>query len=127
MPTKKTYPDRDTRLEQKYRKLGTRDPICAGCGYRNSPFAFEQAHVVPRRYGDETVLLCRNCHREQSDGEKDYPYEPTTPNPKMETIGRYLVAVADFLKMIAGTLADYGLWLMNQAKHVLPYEPEADT
>ena len=127
MTTKKTYPDKDTRLEQKYRKLGTREPICAGCGYRKSPYAFEHAHVVPRKYGDETVLLCRNCHREQSDGEKDHSYEPTTANPKMETIGRYLVAVADFLKMIANTLADYGAWLMDQAKHVLPYEPEAQT
>ncbi len=123
----KTYEDIETRREKDFRRLRTRDPICVGCGYCKSPAAMELAHVAPRKFHDDAAVLCSTCHREQSDAEKDYSYAPTTDNPQMEMIGRYLIAVSDFLKMIAETLAGFGHWLLEQAEHVLPYEPEGVT
>ncbi len=118
------YDDIDTHREKDFKRLRTRDPSCVGCGYNKNPAAMELAHIAPRKFHDDAVVLCSTCHREQSEPEKDYSYAPTTDNPQMETIGRYLIAVSDFLKMIAGTLADFGSWLLEQAEHVLPYEPE---
>jgi hypothetical protein len=66
-----------------------------------------------------------NCHRELSDAEKDYPYAPQSINPQMETIGRYLLALAEWFQRIAATIALFGAWLLEQSEHVPPHEPEA--
>ena len=65
-----------------------------GCGYTGNPLmATEHSAIVPKKYGDETVLLCRDCqNREQSDGEKDHSLRADTGNPKMEKIGPTMVA-----------------------------------
>lgn len=121
-----TYQDQDTRREKDFRRLRTRNPICVGCGYSGSPTAMELAHIVPRKFDDDAVVLCSTCHREQSDSEKDYSYAPQSDNPKMETIGRYLLALAEFLQMIARKATEYGHWLLEQSEHVLPYVPEEE-
>ena len=115
------------RREADYRRLRTRTPICLSCGYSDHPAAMEFAHIAPRKFHDDGGVLCSNCHREQSDQEKDCSYAPITGNPMMETIGRYLVALAEWLQRIGTTLAEYGAWLLTQAEHVLPYEPEAES
>lgn len=118
------YQDEETRREKDYHRLRTRNPICVGCGYSDHPAAMELAHIIPRKFDDDAVVLCTNCHRMQSDAEKDYSYNPTSDNPQMETIGRYLLSVADFLKLIAAKFEMFGHWLLEQAEHVLPYSPE---
>jgi len=118
------YEDSDTRLEKAYGRLGTRNPTCVGCEFDGSPFALELAHIAPREFHDDVGILCSNCHRVQSDSEKDYPYQPQSNNPQMETIGRYLLGVSEFLQMIAARLSEFGQWLLVQSEHVLPYTPE---
>jgi len=118
------YQDEETRREQDYHRLRTRNPICVTCGYSDHPSAMELAHIIPRKFDDDAVVLCTNCHRTQSDTEKDYSYNPTSDNSQMETIGRYLLSIADLLKLIAAKFEEYGHWLLEQAIHVLPYCPE---
>ena len=118
------YQESDKRLAKAYRRLGTHNPICVGCGFSGSPHALELAHVAPRAFHDDVGILCSNCHRAQSDSEKDYPYQPQSDNPLMETIGRYLLRVSEFLQMIAKRLSEFGHWLLEQSEHVLPYTPE---
>jgi hypothetical protein len=115
------------RREADFRRLRTRTPVCLSCGYSDHPAALEFAHIAPRKFHDDGGVLCSNCHREQSDQEKDFSYEPTTGNPRMEIIGRYLLAVAEWLKRIADTFISFGEWLLEQAEHVLPYEPEVES
>tara|TARA_R110002020_G_scaffold474461_1_gene705988 strand:- start:43772 stop:44149 length:378 start_codon:yes stop_codon:yes gene_type:complete len=115
----------ELRRERDYERLRTRNPICLTCGYDKHPAALELSHLVPHRFHDEGGPQCRNCHREFSDAEKDYPYAPQSINPQMETIGRYLLALAEWFKRIADTIAAFGAWLLQQAEHVRPYEPEA--
>jgi hypothetical protein len=43
----------------------------------------------------------------------------------METIGRYLLALAEWFQRIAATIALFGAWLLEQSEHVPPHEPEA--
>ncbi|WP_417494471.1 hypothetical protein [Maricaulis sp.] len=112
------------RREADYKRLRTRNPICLSCGYSDHPAAMEFAHIAPRRFHDDGGVLCANCHREESDKEKDYSYAPITNNPTMETIGRYLLAVAEWFKRIAETFTIFGEWLLEQAEHVLPSELE---
>lgn len=112
------------RLHKGYRRLGTDNPSCVVCGYRGHPDAFERAHIAPNKFHDDWAILCRNCHREQSECEKDKPYEPETQNPQMETIAHYLLGLAKFFELIAQTLIKFGDWLLEQAAHTVPYIPE---
>ena len=118
------YQDEETRREKDYRRLRTRNPICVGCGYSDHPAALELAHIAPREFHDDGVVLCSNCHRAQSDTEKDYSYSPQSDNPEMETIGRYLLALSEFFQMMATRMSEFGHWLLEQSEHVLPYTPE---
>ncbi len=115
----------EERREQDCKRLRTRHPICIKCGYDKHPAALELAHMVPKSIHDDGGALCRNCHREESDAEKDYPYSPETDNPMMETIGRYLMALAAWFRGIAGTLEGFGQWLLEQAHVLLPIEGES--
>ncbi len=115
----------DERREQDYKRLRTRNPVCVLCGYDKHPAALELAHIAPKGFHDDGAALCRNCHREISDGEKDYPYSPETNNTKMETIGRYLLALAEWFRGIASTLEGFGQWLLEQAHVLFPSQEEA--
>lgn len=117
----------DERRERDYRRLRTRNPICLSCGYSNHPAAMELSHIAPRKFHDDGGVLCSNCHREMSDSEKDFSYSPQSINPTMETIGRYLLALAEWFTRIAETIAAFGHWLLYQAEHVRAFEPEEIT
>ena len=113
----------ESRREKDYKRLRTRNPICLACDYMKHPAAMELAHIAPRQFHDDGGVLCSNCHREMSDTEKDFSYAPQSINPQMETIGRYLISLAEWFKRIAETLAAFGAWLLDQSEHVPPYEP----
>ncbi|KCZ60299.1 hypothetical protein [Hyphomonas atlantica] len=106
----------EMRRERDYKRLRTRNPICIHCGYHNHPAAMELAHIAPREFHDDGGVLCSNCHREVSDPEKDLPYAPQTQNPQIETIGRYLLALAEWFERIARTIAEFGAFLLALAE-----------
>lgn len=115
----------EKRREADYRRLRTRNPVCLTCGYMKHPAAMEFSHVAPRKFHDDGGVQCSNCHREVSDKEKEFSYAPTTANPMMEKIGRYLLALSEWLTRIGVTLEEFGKWLLAQAPHVLPHKGEA--
>lgn len=111
----KTYPDSETRLQRAYRRLGTSNPVCVGCGETN-PHCFERHHVAGRKHHDDTALVCFNCHRKLTDQQKDHPADISGQDVTFAAIGHYLVGLADLLVMVAKALADFGAWLIGQAQ-----------
>ncbi len=114
----------EKRAERHYARVRTRNPICITCGFNNDLAALHYSHIIPRRFHDDGAVQCLNCHAALSDIERAFPYSPQTQNPTMETIGRYLLALAEWMRRIAETIAAFGAWLLVQAEHVLPYQPE---
>lgn len=106
-------PDRDDRLEKQYRRLGTREPVCVGCGESN-PFCLELHHLAGQKHHGDTGIVCRNCHRKLTDKQHDHE-SPTqsTPSAQSAAIGRYLLGLADLLLMIVNALRDFGKQLMG--------------
>jgi len=88
---------------------------CGMCG-ESDWRTIEQHHVAD--YGrDETVaLLCRNCHRKVSDDQKDHPAPFVSGEPMLETIGHFLLGLADMLRTIAPRLQAFGRWLIEYAR-----------
>lgn len=91
---------RETRLQRAYERLGTNKPKCACCGESN-PFCLESHHLSGRAFGDERVILCRNCHRKLSDDQKDHP-KPIDSTPTLaEKVAHFLIGLADLLVLVA--------------------------
>lgn len=114
----------EKRTERHYARLRTRTPVCLTCGFNRDLAALHYSHIAPRKFHDDGGAQCLNCHAAFSDAERAFPYSPQTQNPQMEIIGRYLMALAEWMTKIAQTIAAFGAWLLNQAEHVLPYQPE---
>lgn len=116
--------DQDKRMEAHARRLGTCEFICLTCGNPMHPAALENSHIAPKRFHEDAGPQCRNCHAEFSDKERHLAYRPQTGNPRIEMIGRYLVALAEWLKRVAETIAAFGAWLLGLADS-LPEGSEA--
>lgn len=108
--------DRDDRLEQQFRRLGTREPVCVGCG-ESDPFCLELHHLAGRTQHNDTGIVCRNCHRKLSDLQLGHaPLAAPGSLGHSEIVGHYLLGLADLLSMIAMTLTAFGRRLVGRAR-----------
>lgn len=104
----KPPPDYDDRLEQQFRRLGTREPVCVACG-KSNPFCLELHHMAGRTQHGDTAIVCRNCHRELTDLQVEHaPLAAPGSLGHPEIVGHYLLGLADLLSKIARTLTAFG-------------------
>ncbi len=112
-----------TRLDSEKRKrsalerLGTDHPVCVICG-ENDWRCLELHHISGRTYGEESALVCRNCHRKLSDTQHDHPPAVQDDPSTAEKIGRYLLGLADLLEAVVATLRQFGEWLIEFARRL---------
>lgn len=109
----KPYPDAETRLETAYKRLGTRNPSCAGCGETDAR-CLELHHIAGQSQHDDLVPVCRNCHRKLSDAQYDRT-ETDAAHPMMEVMRHYLMGLADLFRLLADRLVEFGEWLLASA------------
>jgi hypothetical protein len=110
--------DKEDRLEQQYRRLGTHAPICVGCAETDAR-CIEDHHIAGRELHAETGQVCRNCHRKLSDDQLDHaPRNQAKPVGQLAVIGHYLLGLCDLLAMVVDTLRQFGEWLIGQARCV---------
>lgn len=83
----------------------------------------ERHHLAGEGFDQTTVIMCRNCHRKLSDVQKDHPAilgeTPTTS----ESIGHFLLGLADLFLLLAGKLCEFGEYLIEQARLQMPKIP----
>jgi hypothetical protein len=105
---------RETRKERRLEALGTNDPICGECGETDWR-CMELHHVADYGCDDGTVILCRNCHRKVSDDQKAYPAFDSAADPTLHAIGRFLLGLADLLRLAIEKLREFGHALIERA------------
>jgi hypothetical protein len=66
-PNAETTP-KSLRQHGQLERLGTNEPGCVVCG-EDDPSYLELHHIPGRKFGDELVIVCRNCHRKLSNDE----------------------------------------------------------
>ncbi len=105
--------ERERRKRRAAQRLGTDRPQCATCG-EDDWRCLERHHLAGRAYDGTTVILCRNCHRKQSDpsANGEAPADP----PTLERIGRFLLGLAALLLMLAAKLKAFGEELLAGAR-----------
>jgi 5-methylcytosine-specific restriction endonuclease McrA len=104
----------ETRKQQALSRLGTDNPRCCGC-LMNDRRCLELHHLEGEAFGNTLVLLCRNCHRKVTDPQKDHPGKLGDPPRTNESIGHYLLGIADLFMLIAEKLIEFGEYLIEQA------------
>jgi hypothetical protein len=104
--------DREVRRARRERELGE-NPICILCGYSNryrlrKYHKHEKHHIVLwRNDWGLAVILCRNCHAEQTETARD----EGLLTQKQETVGEKIAAMLRLLKLFLLSLADaVGRW-----------------
>ena len=109
--------DREDRLEQKYRKLGTRNPICVTCGEEDPLcLVFDQHHIGRKEHHKDVSIVCCNCHRKLTDQQLDHaPLVAEEPSCENAVIGYYLLGLSDLLAMAAPTLRHLGEQLLDES------------
>ena len=106
--------ERERRQQKRFETLGTDDPRCGMCGYRDDR-ALELHHVAGRKHDDVTVILCRNCHRVVSDDQLDHPVATKNADRQLVAIGNFLLGLADMLRIIVEKLLEFGRILIGKA------------
>ncbi len=113
--------DEELRREADFRRLKHRHPVCVVCRYDRHPAALEYGHISPRKFGvGDGGAICRNCHRELSDQERDLPYQPEAHDRQLEQAGRYILALGFWLECIGRTLKRFGAMLLARAEQSSP-------
>ena len=108
--------DHEDRLEQQYRRLGTRNPSCMCCNESN-PFCLELHHVAGRKHHEDMSIVCRNCHRKLTDQQLDHvPPDVAEASREAAKVGHYLLGLCDLLAMVIETLGKFGKSLINEPK-----------
>jgi hypothetical protein len=105
-------PQDERRRQAAYRRLGTNDPGCLACG-EGDWRCLELHHVAGHAYDNQTVILCRNCHRKQSEADANAP-DPAEP-PIMVRAGQFLLGLAQLLDELVSRFRSYGQHLLDGA------------
>lgn len=106
--------DDEARKQRRLRALGCNEPRCAMCG-EDRWQTLELHHVAGQAHDPTTIVLCRNCHRVMSDVEREHPPKQESADPYLEIIGRFLLGLADMLRVIVEKLAAFGRELIARA------------
>jgi len=105
---------REARKQRRLEALGTNDPICGTCGETDWR-CMEMHHVAGRKHDGATVNVCRNCHRKVSDDQKDHPASNPAADPMLQSIGHFLLGLADLLRLAIEKLTEFGHALIERA------------
>ena len=90
--------EKERRRQVRLERLGSNNPQCLFCG-EDDPSCLERHHLSGRAFGDDCVVICRNCHRKLSDKQKDHPKVLADTPSTIECFGRLLLGVADALEL----------------------------
>jgi hypothetical protein len=109
--------DAEDRKQRRLRRLGTQTPACVGCG-ETDPTVLELHHIAGRRHDDDQSIVCGNCHKKLTDGQRDRATPPGSVAADAESarLGHYLLGLADLLVTVEAALRKFGARLVAESK-----------
>jgi hypothetical protein len=107
--------DRERRKQRAFERFGTDHPICAACG-NDDWRCLERHHIAGRHADDACAILCGACHAIMTDGQNDHPPRREIADPSLDRVGRFLLGLADLLRLAAEKLQWFGRELIERAR-----------
>jgi hypothetical protein len=106
---------REKRKLRAQERLGTDNPRCCICPEDN-PHCLERHHIAGQAYGSDTIIVCRNCHRKLTDLQNDHPKSMGASPDLVESIGRFLLGIADLFELLIKKLREFGAALIARSQ-----------
>ena len=126
----RVYPEQHTRKQQAHQRLQSRTPKCAICGEADWR-CLEKDHLAGRKFTEELIVLCANCHKKRTDSQKDQPPTVSGPITEQERKGRTVLGVVeharqlcDLLEPLARELIHEGQITSQENENDAPSKPE---
>jgi hypothetical protein len=107
---------KERRKQAVLERLGTNSPQCVIC-VEGDPRCLEKHHLPGRKFGDDLVIVCRNCHRKLSDTQKDHPLQICTPPCLEERIAHFLHGLADLFELLIAKFREFADQLLTNINH----------
>ncbi len=98
--------NRERRKQRALERLGSNNPRCVICGH-DDPLALELHHIAGRAFDGKLVPVCRNCHRQLSDWQKDHAPQLDRPPSEFQRIAHFLEGLADLFEMLVKRLREF--------------------
>lgn len=76
----------------------------------------DKDHVAGRKFSDDVVVICANCHRKRTDSQKDHPPLISSPVTKSECWGRLILGAVDLLRQLCEMLEPLGLEMIRDGQ-----------
>jgi hypothetical protein len=100
---------------KKLETLGIETKVCVICG-SGDVATFQFDHVAGRKHHDQEWPLCEACHQERNHMQREEPPPSDNPRNVFEVIGRWLLAIKEYLEMLLPHLGKYGEFLIELSK-----------
>ena len=100
---------------KKLKSLGIETEVCPICG-SDDVSTFEFDHVAGRKHHDQLWPLCETCHQERTSMQREQPPPSDNPHHVLEVIGRWILAIKEYLEMLLPHLGKYGEFLIELSK-----------
>jgi 5-methylcytosine-specific restriction endonuclease McrA len=97
---------KERRRQARLERLGTNTPRCVVCGEDDSR-CLERSHLAGRKFTDDIVILCRNCHRKTSESEKDHPAPKSDVPSDSECLRHFLLGLADLFELLVERFREF--------------------
>jgi hypothetical protein len=107
---------KERRKQAKLERLGTNSPRCVVCGESNS-HCLEKHHLQGRKFGEDLVIVCRNCHRKLSDAQIDHPPQISARPFPEECIAHFLHGLADLFELFIEKFREFADLLLTNINH----------
>lgn len=107
--------DYERRKQSRLEIFGTNNPKCGVCG-QGDWRCIERHHIAGHKRDEAVALLCANHHRIVTDDQKDHPPFDPNADPLFDTIGNFLLALADMLRIVVEKLLEFGHALIERSK-----------
>jgi hypothetical protein len=105
----------ERRKQRALERLGTNTPWCAVCGF-DDPAALELHHIPGRGFGEELVIVCRNCHRLLGDERGDNAPHRTDAAGELASLGHFLLGLADLFELLVKRFREFATKLFAAEK-----------
>jgi hypothetical protein len=97
----------ERRKQKALERLGTNNPVCVVCGETDWR-CLELHHIAGKPFDGALAIVCRNCHRKLSDMQKDHAPVAIAPPNRLESIGHFLLGLADLFALLVEKFREFG-------------------
>ena len=102
------------RRRKDIERLGISEPKCSVCG-EDCLECLQLDHVAGREFSPAVVVTCSNDHLKRTRLQQLHPPKDADPDDPLEVVGRMLLGLADYFRLLEPVCRKFGKMLCEMA------------